>query len=299
MVTPAGGGGVVVGDPFDAGRAAPAGGEPERAGRMPDDGVDEAPAVAVPTPAPTRTPKPVATARPRIAADASDDGDEGDAPLANQAVEPGDEALPPRVGALTADKGGFANPRPGFSNREQAEAEAIRSRPGIIVGDEDVDAPPAGSAPPVIPVRPNVGLAGRGGVFPDSGEDFPDSADGGFGVQPAGSIEIKRGSADEVATTFLSLIAAGDLERATPLISGRATGLLARLRDGTATPEQIDELKAAAAARQQENSRSKGGTVKLITYRADKKMILLEAEQKDEDCSVVKLDLRPAPRRRN
>ena len=74
--------------------------------------------------------------------------------------------------------------------------------------------------------------------------------------------------------------------------------MLGRLRDGTATPEEIEELKGLALVRQQENSRPKGGTHRLITFRADKKMLLVEAEQKEENCSVVKLDIRDAPRRR-
>lgn len=309
MVTPAAGGGVVVGDPLDAGagRAAPPARDdeelpPDRAGRVVEDKGGDPPAVAATTPAPQARPGQfVGDAR---ADRYEDDGPVNDAPLANQAAtqvaDPGDEP-PPRVGALAEDKGGFANPPLGFSNREQAEADAARNRPGAVVGEEDVDAPPAAArAGAANPVGPNAALEGRVGRFEDGDEGFPRGGGGGAGIQPAGSIEIKRGSADEVATTFLSLIAAGDLERAKPLIAGRATGLLAKLRDGTATPEQINELTAAAAARQQENSRSKGGTLKLITYRADKKMLLLEADQKeDADCSVVKLDIRNAPRRRS
>ena len=102
-----------------------------------------------------------------------------------------------------------------------------------------------------------------------------------------------------MAASFLNLVAAGDMERARTLIGGRAAGLLVKFRDDKMPEEELAELQTLVASRQEVNSRPKGGRHMQFTYStSEDKMILLEAEHKEGDSSVVKLELRPAPRRR-
>jgi hypothetical protein len=299
MVTPAGGGGIVVGDPLEGGKAGAVAAPVQLNQAHPEDDPN---AVATPAAAeaapPERPGQAQMTRKKKDKKDKDGDGDEEEivpqpTVAAAQGLEPGDEAFPTtpdqggaplRFGVTAADddKGGFP------TNREAAAVEAARAAANGTHAD-DVAASPN---------DPNA-ARGRGhGRRDDGDEDFPagaTAADAGDG-QATAPTEIKRGSAEEVTNTFLSLIAAGEIEKAAPLIAGRATGLLAKLRDGTITPEALEELKAAAAVRQQQNNRPKGGTHRLITFRADKKMLVVEAEQKDADCCVVKLDVRDAPR---
>jgi hypothetical protein len=302
MVTPAGAGGIVVGDPLEGGKAGAVAAPAQPIQRHDEDDPNTvatpAPAEAAPSERPGQAQM---TRKKKDKKDKDGDGDEEEivpqpTVAASEGLEPGDESFPTapqnvqggaplRFGATAADddKGGFP------TNREAAAAEAARAAANGTHAD-DVAAPPN---------DPNA-ARGRGhGKREDGDEDFPagaTAADAGDG-QATAPTEIKRGSAEEVTNTFLSLIAAGEIEKAAPLIAGRATGLLAKLRDGTATPEELEELKTAAAVRQQENNRPKGGRHRLITFRADKKMLVVEAEQKDADCCVVKLDVRDASRR--
>jgi len=322
LVTPAGGGGIVVGDPLEGGRAGAAG---------PAVAPVAATAVAQAT-APAATPEQAAAApqERRRSKKGREEEEEEAAPVAAAAApaatpvvpvipglgsEPGDEPPPNarpnlQTSPAGAPAGATAEDGSGFlSKRQEAEADAARAAAAADAAArseaaataaedgrvEDVDSPPATAQG-----NSNASLergfgGGRKGKDEDGNESFaPGVAPG----QPGGEIAIKRGSAEEVTETFFSLIAAGQVEKVAPLIGGRATGLLGRLRDGTATPEEIEELKGLAMVRQQENSRPKGGMHRLLTFRADKKMMLVEAEQKEEDSAVVKLDIRDAPRRR-
>ncbi|MBL8849650.1 MAG: hypothetical protein JNG89_08195, partial [Planctomycetaceae bacterium] len=114
--------------------------------------------------------------------------------------------------------------------------------------------------------------------------------------QPA-TIEIKRASAEEVTTTFLALLAAGDMEQAVTLISGRATGILAKLREGTASDEDVQRLQEAAASTDK-TSRPKGGSHVQFSVRSEKTILLIEADQKEEGSSIVKMEVRDTPRKR-
>lgn len=110
-------------------------------------------------------------------------------------------------------------------------------------------------------------------------------------------IEIKRSTAEEVTTTFLALLAIGDLEQAKTLISGRATGLLAKLREGTASDEDVAQLQEVAAAHEL-TSRPKGGNHVQFSARSEKTILLIEADSKEEGSSIMKLEVREVPRRR-
>lgn len=307
MVTPAGGGGIVVGDPLEGDRgaiAAPAAvpataqaapptavpeqraaasGQPGRSKKGRDE--DEAEAAATAAGSPT----------PQVPGRAFGELEEGDgSPPAAQAAT-GEPSPRPLVGAVAEENGALGQPNGAFrGKREEAEADAARAAAAEDGRVEDVDGPPATQ-----PNNPNAGFDRGAGRRERDGEDGDGRITPGVaGGQPGAEIEIKRGSAEEVTETFFSLVAAGEIEKVAPLIAGRATGVLGKLRDGTATPEEVEELKGLAAVRQQENNRPKGGTHRLLTFRADKKMLLVEAEQKEADCCVVKLDIREAPRRR-
>lgn len=323
MVTPAGGGGVVVGDPLEGGRAGAAG---------PAVAPVAATAVAQAT-APAATPEQAAGApqERRRSKKGREEDEEEAAPVAAAAApaatpaaavipglgsEPGDEPPPDARPNLQntspgAPAGATAEDGSGFqTKRQEAEADAARSAAAAAdaaaraeasaTAAEDGRVEDVDSVPATVQPNSNASLerglgGGRKGKEEDGDESF---APGVAAGQPAGEIAIKRGSADEVTESFFSLLAAGQVEKVVPLIAGRATGVLGRLRDGTATPEEIEELKGLAMVRQQENSRPKGGMHRLLTFRADKKMLLVEAEQKEENSTVVKLDIRDAPRRR-
>jgi hypothetical protein len=128
----------------------------------------------------------------------------------------------------------------------------------------------------------------------DAGEFGP-----GLGGQPGqpATIEIKRGTAEEVTTTFLALLAVGDMEQAVTLIGGRATGILAKLREGTASEEDIQQLQEAAASHEM-SGRPKGGNRVQYSVRSEKTILLIEADQKEEGSSILKLEVRDAPRQR-
>jgi hypothetical protein len=178
---------------------------------------------------------------------------------------PAAAAVPPgRVGAVADDKGAFANQgRRGKKGKDDEEYE------GAAADQPQVAVPPTGAGIP-LPAAGATGpfLPGRGfGTATDGDEAFPTAA--GAEGQPA-TIEIKRGSAEEVTTTFLALVAAGDMEQAATLIAGRATGLLAKIRDGKATPEELEELKQAAVERGQMTSRPKGGNHMQFSVRGER-----------------------------
>lgn len=278
IATPAAAGGVVVGDPFDTGRPA------------------QGTVTAGPNgPGPAAPPrKPFGVGAKERLAEREDDDEDGDG---------SGQVGNPRVSPLTRPN--VASP--GGSGKSAGPFRGRLGRPvdrGIADTDEPFNPNQAvpGAATAVIPgTNANVpGLLRRqGGLGADKGGD-----DDGAGVRAAavrdanGQIVINRDSADDVAASFLDLLAAGDMERAKTLIASNARGLLVKLRDDKLTAEAVQELQAVAASRQEINSRPKGGRNMQYTYRADPKMILLEARQKEGDSSVVKMELRKAPRQR-
>lgn len=284
--TPAGGGGIVVGDPLEAG--------------------DDRPGPRVP------------------AIDA-----------ANPAALPPGGALPPGRDPFSPPAGGSGN-NPAVANNGAPIANPGLAPDRFLNGgnrEEDVDDPPGAGAgatrdfpgaprrkkdrddddgSPANPAAAPFGVAAGGPNRPfgakgpeefgrvlDEDGDLPGGRPGGPGGEGANApVEVKRSTAEEVTTSFLALIAAGDLEQAKTLIGGRATGLLAKLRDGTASDEEVADLREVAAARGQMTSRPKGGTHMQFSVRSDKTVLLIEADQKEEGSSVLKLDMRAAPRKR-
>lgn len=281
IATPAAGGGIVVGDPFDSGSDRPGPRGP-------------ATAAADPTALPPGGPAFGSTLVPPPG------GGSGNNPaFANNGAPIANPGLAPERFSIGGDRPEDVDDRPG------AGVGAARDFPGAPRrrkdrDDDDVSpANPAAAPFGIAPGGPNRPFGAKG---PEEFGRVLD-ADGGLPGGPGGvganaPVEVKRNTAEEVTNSFLALVAAGDLEQAKTLIGGRPTGLLGRLREGTASDKELEDLREVAAASGQMTGRPKGGSRMQFSVRSDKTVLLIEADQKEEGSSVLKLDMREAPRKR-
>lgn len=174
---------------------------------------------------------------------------------------------------------------------------AVGSGNAIRFGREDDDERgpvglPPGGGPAV--------LAGEKGAIP-FGRNYEDSAGAQAGAGPGGTVTVKQDTPLDVITSFLDLVVADDLETAGTLVGPRATGLLARIREGSTTDadaDELEELRTVARGRTQIGRERNRGRTLQYSFRGGNRVIVIEADQKDDGCSVTSLELRNAPRAR-
>jgi hypothetical protein len=112
--------------------------------------------------------------------------------------------------------------------------------------------------------------AGAGAAAENAGGNPGGAANVGAGGQrPQGDAggnnqnRLKPGTWQYAVLTFAEKVAAGDTSGLDYVVSSKAKGLLAEIRDGELSPEKLDELKAsfAEAAPQMESIKNTGGSI--------------------------------------
>lgn len=175
-------------------------------------------------------------------------------------------------------------PRGGGRNKEREEEEA-EERMAAAAAAAAGGLPGLGQNGPLFR-----GRNGRG----EDGDEEGFSVAGGANGAPAA---IQRGTAEEVTKSFLALIAAGDNERAGTLVSSRASGLLGKLRQGTATDDDLTAVREVATKHTEMAGRPKGATRVQISVRGEKKVLVLDVDQpKEGDSSIFSMELMAVPR---
>lgn len=151
-----------------------------------------------------------------------------------------------------------------------ADPKNMPARPGgPALGGPPAGAPGAGADPNGVPARP--GNPAGAGALPNAngGDGAPGIARaGGAGGNAAGggqNNQYKQGSFEHTVTEFTSKVAAGDYTGMDYLVSSKAKGLLAEIRDDEVGDEKKDELKStfASAAPQDNTRKNKGSAVEI------------------------------------
>jgi hypothetical protein len=117
----------------------------------------------------------------------------------------------------------------------------------------------------------------------------PPGANAGAGARPAGDAtggnqnKPKPGSWEHAMLTFTEKVAEGDYSGLEYLITSKAKGLLAEIRDGEVSEERIEELKAsfAEAAPQPESLKKTGASIILAMKGKLGHLIVLTVGKED------------------
>jgi hypothetical protein len=133
---------------------------------------------------------------------------------------------------------------------------------------------PGGGNEAAMAAAPNAGAGAAAGAAANGGGNQPAANAGGGPQRPGGDASgnnqnrPKPGSWEHAVLTFVEKVAAGDYSTLDYVVSSRAKGLLAEIRNGELSPERIDELKASfdSAAPQPETFKNTGAAI-VITMK--------------------------------
>lgn len=130
----------------------------------------------------------------------------------------------------------------------------------------------------------------------------PGALPGAEGAGPGGqqgnrASQYEEGSPDRVVMEFADAIEAGDLEAAGKLVSDRARGTLATVRDGTISENQLAQLKAYTADMERVGGRNLGSGLQISYNGGSDKVLQFKVTKGNTGFVITEMDVRDKPRR--
>ena len=240
-------------------------------------------------------------------------------PAMAAAANPGvDPAMAPTPGAaghapMPGVAGQPTTPMPGVGHAANPGVDPAAMAAAAAAGGHGAANPMPGANPGFIPM-PGVDPAANAGVAPaaaaaaaaalqaQAGAPGAPGAPGalpgaGQGAQGGRSNQYEAGTPDRVVMDFADAIEAGDIEAAGKLISARARGTLATVREGTISENQLAQLKAYTATLERVGGRNSGSSNQNSYNGGADKVLQFKVAKGTVGFEITEMDVRDKPRR--
>lgn len=109
--------------------------------------------------------------------------------------------------------------------------------------------------------------------------------------------QYEAGTPDRVVMEFADAIETGDIEAAGKLISDRARGTLATVRDGTISENQLAQLKAYTETLDRVGGRNLGSGVQISYNGGSGKVLQFKVSKGSTGFEITEMDIRDKPKR--
>lgn len=177
----------------------------------------------------------------------------------------------------------------------------LPGNPGTAGGHGAAGGAPSGhgAGAPGGAAGPPAGYPGGPEGYPGGPEGYPGGPEGTESAPGQGQVpSYDEGTPEYAVQKLVIQVAKGDLSGLDEVISARATGVLAQLREGEVPEDRLEKLKTQMARVKLLNRRSDGGTYNVFLQNDQSEVLHFTCRREGEDYLVKEFNVREAPRRR-
>lgn len=143
------------------------------------------------------------------------------------------------------------------------------------------------------------GFPGAPDGYPGGPDGYPGGPEGTEGAPGQGQVpSYDEGTPEYAVQKLVIQVAKGDLTGLDEVISARATGVLAQLREGDVPEEKLETLKTQMGRVKLLNRRPDGSSYDIFLQNDQNEILHFTCRREGEDYVVKEFSVREAPRRR-